>query len=53
MSPRPPKDEDTRLLVINPNSSEDMTHGMEQAISNMALPSVRYNMYINLCLLAS
>lgn len=29
-----------RLLVINPNSSHDMTHGMETAIRSMDLPDV-------------
>lgn len=30
----------TRILVINPNSSHDMTHGMEIAIRSMDLPDV-------------
>ncbi|KAI7775336.1 hypothetical protein LA080_007015 [Diaporthe eres] len=35
-----------RLLVINPNSSHDMTHGMETAIRSMDLPdSVEITMY--------
>jgi Asp/Glu/hydantoin racemase len=29
------------LLIINPNSSRDMTNGMEQAIKTMGLPPVR------------
>lgn len=39
MSGSMPK-ETMRLLVINPNSSVDMTHGMEQAIKSMGLPDV-------------
>lgn len=30
-----------RLLVLNPNSSAEMTHGMEQAIASMGLSDVR------------
>lgn len=30
-----------RLLVINPNSSHEMTHGIERAIRSMDLPDVR------------
>ena len=31
-----------RLLVVNPNSSADMTHGVEKAIHSMGLPAVRH-----------
>jgi hypothetical protein len=30
-----------RILLINPNSSKAMTHGMEQALEKMELPAVR------------
>jgi Asp/Glu/hydantoin racemase len=30
----------TRILVVNPNSSESMTHGIEKAIKGMHLPEV-------------
>lgn len=29
-----------RLLVLNPNSSVDMTHGMEVAVASIDLPDV-------------
>jgi hypothetical protein len=31
-----------RILVLNPNSSESMTKGMEKAIRQLPLPDVRY-----------
>ena len=30
-----------RVLVLNPNSSKDMTHGVEEAIRSIDLPKVR------------
>jgi len=32
----------TRILVVNPNSSKSMTHGVEQAIASMQLADVRH-----------
>lgn len=29
-----------RILVLNPNSSTDMTHGVEEAIKSINLPKV-------------
>jgi Asp/Glu/hydantoin racemase len=31
----------TKILVVNPNSSESMTHGVEEAIKRMSLSPVR------------
>lgn len=39
MSSHPPNRK-MRLLVINPNSSKEMTHGMDTAIQGMALAQV-------------
>lgn len=39
MSTLAPKNK-MRLLLLNPNSSVDMTHGMEQAIASIGLPDV-------------
>jgi Asp/Glu/hydantoin racemase len=30
----------TKILVLNPNSSKSMTHGLEQGIRNMELSQV-------------